>query len=147
MKVLLLNNVRSLGKKDEIVTVPDGYANNNLIPRGLAIPANSPKAKQKAQKTKEHQAKAALGQEKTKLALQEISKVTIAGKTNEQGSLYKSISAQDISKHLKKIHHVDVPASKITLPDAHHLKTLGAYPFTIQIGKETLPLTLQIIAE
>ena len=53
MKILLLQDVKKIGRKNEIVEVPDGYANNMLIPKGWAISAHSPQAKKLAKKAKE----------------------------------------------------------------------------------------------
>lgn len=146
MKVLLLDNVRSLGKKHEVVTVPDGFANNNLIPRKLAIPANSPQAKQIVTKAGEKASAKAHGTEKTQELLSSIDKLSVTGNANDKGVLYKSISADDVSKLLKKEHHIDVPAKAIQVPHGGHLKEAGEHQITITLGGKTTTHTLEITA-
>ena len=116
-----------MGKKDEVVNVSDGYANNFLIPKGLGIPAtagslNEVKNKQKAAADKkkreldEANALAAVLKEKT---------VVIRMKCGENGKLFGAVSSKEIADELKKQHGQDLDKKKLVLHET--IKTLGTY--------------------
>lgn len=127
MKIILKQDVKNVGKKDEVVNVSDGYANNFLIPKGLGIPAtagslNEVKNKQKAAADKkkreldEANALAAVLKEKT---------VVIRMKCGENGKLFGAVSSKEIADELKKQHGQDLDKKKLVLHET--IKTLGTY--------------------
>jgi large subunit ribosomal protein L9 len=143
MKLLLTQDVKGQGKKDQIVEVSDGYARNFLIPKGLAIPADA-KAINEA---KNKEASKAHKIETDKAAAKDIAKklesvtVTILGQAGGDGRLYGSVTVKDIAEELQKQHGIVVDRRKITL-DAP-IKSFGVYKpevklYTDVVGKITV---------
>lgn len=125
MKVILKQDVKNLGKKDQIIDVNDGYARNFLIPKGLAAEAtsaaiNEAKAKQNAEK---HRKDTELSD--AKALANKISSVTVIvkSKAGANGKLFGSITGKDIAEQLKAQHKIAIDKKMINLPDA--IKTMG----------------------
>lgn len=132
VEVLLAETVASLGQQGEIVRVKPGYARNYLLPNGLATVATENNKKMVAR----HKVKlAALEADRIKSlrgradAIARYS-VTLEANANEEGHLYGSILANDISKELKKAGH-EVTADQIKLEGP--LKELGMYTVKIEL--------------
>lgn len=133
MKVILKQDVKSLGKKESMVEVSDGYARNFLFPKGLAVEAtstninvmNTKKEAEKAKKDKEL-AQAKVLAEKVKAAT-----VVFKTKTGENGKLFGSITSKDISDKLKSVYNLDIDKKKILLEDA--IKTLGTLEVEVKL--------------
>ena len=120
MKVVLLQDVRTLGKKDAIVTVNDGYARNYLIPRKLAVEAtqanlNTLKAQVAAA---QRQADEELVKAKLKAKEMENIRVSIPVKVGAGGKLFGAVSAKEIADAVKEQCGFDVDKKKIQLPPA-----------------------------
>lgn len=136
MKVILLKDVKSLGKAGDLVNAKDGYARNFLFPKGDAIeatPANlkkweDEKKKQQDKKKQEHEEALAL---KTKI---EGLTVTLQGKSGEGGKLFGSITSKDIADALKKQHKIEIDKRKIELKD--NIKTLGTTQVEVKVYAE-----------
>ena len=133
MKVILKQDVKSLGKKDAIVNVSDGYARNYLMPRGLAAEAsasavNEAKAKQDAVKhRKDNELTDA------KALAEKLSKITVIvkSKAGANGKLFGSITSKDIVEHLKKDHGFEIDKKMLSLPEA--IKSLGETTVEIKL--------------
>src|SRR5579863_6832043 len=98
MKVILLKDVRNVGRKDEVKTVADGFAANFLLPQNLAIAATSDKVAA-LEKTKETQAAELLKQEAEldeRIRALSGQKIEITARATEKGGLFKALSASDI---------------------------------------------------
>ena len=125
MKVILMQDVNGLGKKDDIVNVNDGYARNFLLPKGLAVVADASNlSKAKARKQAEKNKKAReLEQAKAIAAkLREIT-VVFKAKSGENGRLFGSITTKDISDRLMSDYKLDIDKKKLSIDDA--IKSLG----------------------
>jgi large subunit ribosomal protein L9 len=133
MKVVLLQDVKSLGKKGELVTVSDGYARNFLFPRSLAKEANAQamnelkNAEQSRKYKKDTEIAAA---EKAKADL-EGAKFVIKAKAGESGKLFGSITPKEISAEIKRQKNFDVDKRKIVLKD--DIKNVGEYEAEIKL--------------
>lgn len=133
MKVILKQDVKSLGKKESMVEVSDGYARNFLFPKGLAVEATSSninvmKTKKEAEKGKKDKE---LAQAKALAEKVKEAKVVFKTKTGENGKLFGSITSKDISEKLKSIHALDIDKKKILLEDA--IKTLGTIEVEVKL--------------
>ncbi|QCD45208.1 50S ribosomal protein L9 [Campylobacter mucosalis] len=136
MKVLLIKDVKSLGKAGEIKDVKDGYANNFLIGKGLAKAATPDVLRQyeAAQKRKAEEQKYELANiEKLKDELEKI-KVVIKKPLGANGALFGSVSKDEISAELEKTHHLIVDKKSIEI-ESGHLKAVGIYTLDVRLGQ------------
>ena len=133
MKVILKQDIKGVGKKDQIINAADGYARNFLLPRGLAVPAdtgnmNTLKAKNDANSArKERDLK-----ESKKLAEELKTKmITISVKAGSNGKLFGGVTSKEISEALKKQLNVDVDKKKVLLNEV--IKTEGIFTVDLKL--------------
>jgi len=136
MKVILKQDVRGLGKKDDLVNVSDGYARNFLFPRGLAVEANQSnlnmmKTRKEAEKVKKDRELAQAKKLAEKLRSIEI---VIKAKTGDTGKLFGSITGKDIAYKLKEDFGLDIDRKKIVMPDA--IRATGSYEIDVKLYPE-----------
>lgn len=134
MKVILLQDVKGLGKQNDLVKAKDGYAKNFLLKRNLAIEATSDnvnimKSRQKSLQNRTLTLNAKAQDVKERL---DGKQVVIKTKSGENGKLYGSITTKDIADEIKKQLKVEVDKKKIVLPD-HHIKTLSITEVPIKL--------------
>lgn len=133
MKVLLIQNVKNLGKEGEIKEVADGYARNYLIPQGLAREATTTLLKE----TQERKVKEQKQKDKEKIQAQEFREkldgkaITIKAKTGGGDKLFGAVTAREIAEVLKQEMKVDIDKKKIDL--AEPIKHLGQYQIKLKI--------------
>ncbi len=133
MKVILLANVKGLGKKDEMVEASDGYARNYLIPRKLAILAdnkaqNELKGKESARQFKIDEEKKAAREIAARL---EGTVVKIRSASGADGRLYGAVTAKDIAEALEKSYGITVDKRKLELADV--IKSYGTYSVSVKL--------------
>jgi large subunit ribosomal protein L9 len=135
MLVILQQNVPKLGNIGDVVTVKAGYGRNYLVPRGLAVIANTRNVKalehlKRQAARKSDQAKA----EAEALAAQIAeSGVTLKAEVGEEGKIHGSITNRQIADALAE-NGIEIDRRTITLSEA--IKTTGAYEATISLGSE-----------
>lgn len=138
MKLILTQDVKGQGKKDQIIEVSDGYARNFLLPRGLAKPADA-KAVSDA---KNREASKAHKIETEKAAASEIAKqlesitVTILAQAGADGRLYGSVTTKEVGEELQKQHKITVDRRKITLDSP--IKTFGTYKLDVKLYTDVI---------
>jgi large subunit ribosomal protein L9 len=133
MKVILKENIKSIGKKDEIVNVSDGYARNYLFAKKLAVEANNENlSKLKAKKDSENYKKDIEKQEAKKVA-EELEKIKLQFKVKqgENGKIFGGISSKEIAEKLEKQQKIKVDKKKIELRES--IKTLGITKVSIKL--------------
>lgn len=141
MKIVLLKDVKNVGKKGDIVNVSDGYASNYLFPNKLAIPGNE-KAVSEANQAKSAQA---YHKEQERLAAVELGKklqgitVTVSIKAGDTGKIFGSITNAQVASELGKL-GFDIDKKKIELG---LIKTLGSYSAKIKLHP-TVSVTVNV---
>lgn len=136
MKVILLEDVKDLGQKGDLVDAKTGYARNYLLPRGLAVEGTKENMKkwEADQKSKDEKRKA---EEEAALKLkEEIEKLTIQlkAKGGEGGRLFGSITSKDIADALKKQGKIEIDRRKIELSD--NIKSGGITVVDVRVYPE-----------
>ena len=125
MKVILTKDVKSQGKKGDLMNVSDGYANNFRLPKGYAKPATKQALNElEGKKGAEQYHKNMEEQKARNIAdrLKEI-KVSIKAKAGKEGKLFGSVTSKDVAEALKAQYNITVDKRKIDLPDG--IKTCG----------------------
>lgn len=145
MKVILLQDVKSLGKKDQIVDVSDGYARNFVLPKKLGIEA-TPKNLNEVKLKKAHEDKIAAGILADAQALADKMKeesVTMSIKVGEGGRTFGSVSSKEIAEAIKKQLGHNIDKKKIVLKEA--IKSLGTHIVDIKLHtKVTAKLSVKV---
>lgn len=148
MKVILMTDVKSQGKKGDIVNVSDGYARNYLFPRKLAVEADrkhltevkQQKASMDRKSEKEKQDAAVI-----KNKLDDI-KLTISANTGENGRLFGSITNQEIADCLIKEHGIKIDRKKFVFKD--HIKSIGNYTAKVKVyANMTAELKIEVVSD
>lgn len=135
MKVILLKDVKKIGKKDDVIEVSDGYARNFLFPRKLAQEAtgsnlhilNNKKENDRKQKLAEIEAAQKLASE---LKGKEIN---IKAKTGENGKLFGAITSKDVAELIKTQYGVEIDKKKIVMDT---MKLAGGYNIELKLYPE-----------
>lgn len=148
MKVILLDNIKGVGKKDEIINASDGYARNFLFPKKLAVEANNENmSKLKAKKQSEQYKKDVNKENAEKIAkkLDDIT-LTIKVKAGENGKIFGGVTSKEISEELKKQYKIDIDKKKIILNE--NIKNLGSFDISIKLFEGvTGKLKVKVISE
>ena len=136
MKVILLENVKSLGKKGEIVNVNDGYARNFILPKKLGVEATGKNLNDlKRQKNNEKKvAQENLDAAKELAAELSAGKVELAIKVGEGGRTFGSVSSKEIAVAVKDQMQLDIDKKKIQLKES--IKSLGTHIVTVKLHPE-----------
>ena len=138
MKVILLEDVKSLGKKGEIVNVNDGYARNFILKKNLGLEATG---KNLNELKLQQQNAAKVAKEKLEAA-QALAKdledksITVKIQAGVEGKVFGSISSKEIALEAKKQLGMDIDKKKIVIPDA--IKSLGTYNVNIKLHKDVV---------
>jgi large subunit ribosomal protein L9 len=147
MKVILKHDVKALGFKDDVVSVKNGYANNFLIPRGMAMIASPGNLKM----INENIRQANFKQEKIKKDAEAMAgkvnglSFTIGAKAGANGKIFGSITSLQISQALKG-QGLDIDRRKIVIDQ--DIKMLGSYTATINLHREiSVQVNLEVVAE
>ena len=134
MKVILLQDIKNVGKKEEIINANDGYARNYLFPKKLAIEATKDNLmKLQAKKTSEANKKQAEIEENKKIAEKlEKMTLTIKAKAGANGKIFGGITAKEVSEAIKSECNIEIDKKKIVLKET--IKNLGEFSAEIKFG-------------
>ena len=133
MKVILLQDVKKLGKKGEIVEVSDGYGRNYLLARKLAVPGTSEYLNDAKQKKAAADHKAQVASDEALVLASELKKVelTIPVRIGEGGKVFGAVTGKDISDAAKKQYDLDLDKRKVEIKEP--IKALGTFEVTIRV--------------
>lgn len=136
MKVILLQDVKALGKKGEVVNVNDGYARNFILPKKLGVEANGKNLNDlKLQKNNEAKVAQEHLDAAKKLAEElKAGKVVLTMKVGEGGRTFGSVSSKEIAEAVKEQMHLDIDKKKIQLKE--QIKTLGIHIVSVKLHPE-----------
>ena len=145
MKVVLLKDVKGSGKAGDIIEAKDGFAQNFLIKKGLAKPADAQAVNEnKAQKAAQefHRAETLKANKELREKL-DGAEVTIQVKSGANGKFFGSVTNKEIADRLLEL-GFEIDKKKIIVPS--NIKTAGVYPVTIKISpEETAKISVNII--
>ncbi|HZZ66256.1 MAG TPA: 50S ribosomal protein L9 [Candidatus Baltobacteraceae bacterium] len=141
MKLILLSDIKALGKKGQIVDVAEGYARNFLLPRNLATEANKGAITmlQEQKKAAAKREAAALDQTKRLAELLESKPVAVRAKAGGNGKLFGTVTNADIATAISDTFSIAVDKHKIEVRS--NIKALGTYPVEIRLGKNIIAKT------
>ena len=133
MRVILLTDLKNLGKKGQVIQVAPGYARNYLFPKGLAVEATEGKIKELASVAADAARKKAKEEEKAKALAARLNgqRVQVYRKAGEEGKLFGAVNNSDVAEVLKKEFGIEVDKRKIILKDP--IKRLGVYIVQIRL--------------
>ena len=136
MKVLLLQDVKGQGKKDQIIDVSDGYARNFLFPKKLAVVADNKAINEVKNKEASKQYKIETEKANARATAAKLSEVVVKISVNAgaDGRLYGSITSKDIAEALAKQHGITIDKRKIVMPDP--IKAYGTYNYDVRLYPE-----------
>ena len=138
MKVILLENIKNVGNKDEVINASDGYARNYLFPKKLAVEANTENMSKL--KSRENADKYRKDQERKQA--EEIAKkmqgimLKVKVKAGENGKIFGGVTSKEISDELKKQYQIEVDKKKILLSE--NIKNLGMFVVDIKLYEGVL---------
>lgn len=146
MKVILLQDVAKIGKRSELVEVPDGYALNQLIPKHMAEPATAANKKRIDRLQKDAEAKKEQDRNRFNAALTALTeqKIAIPTEANDQGHLFKAVSESDIADAAAAA-GVDIDASMIVVGEP--IKDVGDHTVALVRGDQTADFTIEVIKQ
>jgi large subunit ribosomal protein L9 len=138
MKVILLGDVKALGKKGDVVEVAEGYARNFLLPRNLVSEANKGALaahadQQRAQEKREAQTLADAKELASKI---ETTQLAVKAKAGGNGKLFGAVTNADVADAIANTLAIDVDKHKIEIKS--QIKALGAYPVEIKLHRSVV---------
>lgn len=148
MKIILLEDVKTLGKKGDIVNVSDGYARNAILPKKLGVEATAKTLNDLKLQNQHADKVAAENLEKAKELAREVEqqKVVIKIKSGDGGKIFGSVSTKEIAQAAKEQTGLDLDKKKMQLTDP--IKALGTYEVLVKLHSQvTTKLTVQVVEE
>ena len=145
MKVILTADVKGTGKKGDIANVSDGYANNFLLKKGLAVAANGENMNILKNKKSSEEHKKAEELKEANFIKDKIDgkTITLIKKSGDGGRLFGAVTASDIGDEIKNMFGIEIDKRKIALKDA--IKNLGKYEVDIKLHKDvTAKVTVSV---
>ena len=136
MKVILLEDVKSLGKKGQIINVSDGYARNMILPKKLGVEATSKNLNDLKLRKANEEKVAQENLDAAKAFAEELStkEVILTLKVGEGGRTFGSVSSKEIAEAVKEQMHLDIDKKKIQLKE--QIKTLGTHIVSVKLHPE-----------
>ncbi|MDO4830389.1 MAG: 50S ribosomal protein L9 [Clostridia bacterium] len=133
MKVILLQDIKALGKKGELVEASDGYARNYLLPRKLAKEANAQAMNEykNAENSKNYKIATAKAQAESQKKTLEGKKFEMTARAGQGGKLFGSITAKQVAEEIKRQYNIPVDKRKVVLE--RDIKEFGTYSAEVKL--------------
>ncbi|MBQ9444162.1 MAG: 50S ribosomal protein L9 [Lachnospiraceae bacterium] len=148
MKVILLKDVKSLGKQDDIVEVKEGYARNFLFTQNLGVPADSKNLNDVKLKKAREKKIADIKLAEAKELAEKLEKTTVKCrvKAGKDDRIFGSVSSKEIAEEMKKQNGIEIDKKKLVLPEP--IKNLGSYKVTAKLHPEvTADIAVDVLPE
>lgn len=146
MKVILIDEIRGLGSRGDVVSVKDGYARNYLLPKNLAREATAGNLKSVEQERKKWAALASQEKDQAQKAADKVKgmKITVQKRVGDAGQLFGSVTSNEIADGLAA-KGVEVDKRRIEL--GHPIKTLGVHDVEVRLHREvTAHIQVEVVA-
>ncbi len=147
MKVILLQDIKTLGKTGDVVEVAVGYARNYLEPRGFAVEASTGAMAllEQQRRAKNRREAEAVADAEALAKILESKPVNVAAKSGGNGKLFGTITNVQIADAIHTDYQVQIDRHKIEVPE--NIKSLGSYPIKIRLGKNIVAkTTVKVVA-
>ena len=133
MKVILLDNIKGVGKKDEVINASDGYARNFLFPKKLAVEANSENMSKLNNKKEANNYRKDLEKQAAEETAKKLKGILlkINVKAGENGKIFGGVTAKEIADTLKTQANIEIDKKKIELKE--QIKTLGTFSVNVKL--------------
>ncbi len=148
MKVILLTDIKGVGKKEQIINASDGYARNFLLPKKMAVEANAENMSKLKAKQDSNQYKKSVEKEEAQKIAQKLKGILlkIQVKAGENGKIFGSITSKEIADNLKSQYKIEVDKKKIDLKEP--IKTLGSFSVNVKLYEGVIgTLRVQMISQ
>lgn len=148
MKIILTREVKSLGRRDDIVNVAEGYARNYLFPRNLAVSATPAHLAELEKRSKVEEARGDKALDEAKSLSEQLDEVqiTIKGKVGAGTKLYGSITHADIADALEQQANIKIDKRKVEMEEP--IKSLGTYDVPIRLHRDAVAhVKVEVVAE
>ena len=135
MKVILKQDVKGVGKKDQVINAADGYARNFLLPKGLAVPADSGNMNNLKAKNESVAYRKGEDLKEAKVIAEKMKTITvkIEVKAGDNGKLFGGVTAKEIAEALKKDYGIEVDKKKVLLSET--IKVAGVTKVDIKLNE------------
>ena len=136
MKVILLRDVKGQGKRDDIVTVSDGYARNFLFPKGLAAPASADNVNKMKMQDKAKAAQMAAEKAEAEAIAEKLKAIVvkIPARAGSGGRLFGAVTTKEVSEALQEQHGISIAKTKLVQDEP--IKSFGTYQLKAKLGYE-----------
>lgn len=149
MEVILKQDIKNLGYKDDLVKVRPGYGRNFLIPKGFAIVADATNKKVLTETKKQRAFKEEKIRKAAEAAAESLKGITVkvGAKVGEKGKIFGSVNAIQLADAIKRLGH-DIDRKNITIVDEENIKTTGTYNADLRLHKEvSVRISFEVIEE
>lgn len=148
MKVILKQDIKGVGKKDQIVNAADGYARNYLFPKNLAVPADTGNMNNLKAKNESIAYRKGEDLKESKEIAEKLKKVTLKFKVKagDNGKLFGGVTAKEIAETLKKDYNINIDKKKVLLNET--IKNAGVTKVELKLNEGVLAtVSVMIVAE
>lgn len=145
MKVILTQDVKGQGKKDQMIEVSDGYARNFLLPRKLAILADAKSINEAKNKEAARLHKIEVEKQEAKDVAAKLEGIclTVKGSAGSDGRLYGAVTSKEIAEKLANEHKIVIDKKKIVMPEP--IKAFGAYKIEVKLYTSEIIGTINLV--